>query len=112
MMEPSCCGTSMASPSLYSTLMASRDGQKSRRLTASLWSRTRSEERRVGKECRSRRDWSSDVCSSDLVLRHFDGVAFVVLDVDGFARWPEVEAVDRFVVVAHEIGRASCRERV
>src|SRR3712207_332628 len=26
----------------------------------------RSEERRVGKECRSRRDWSSDVCSSDL----------------------------------------------
>src|SRR5476649_549364 len=28
----------------------------------------RSEERRVGKECRSRCDWSSDVCSSD--LRH------------------------------------------
>src|SRR5476649_1950100 len=27
----------------------------------------RSEERRVGKECRSRCDWSSDVCSSDLV---------------------------------------------
>src|ERR1035437_5724130 len=27
---------------------------------------TRSEERRVGKECRYRRDWSSDVCSSDL----------------------------------------------
>src|SRR5476649_940927 len=27
---------------------------------------TRSEERRVGKECRSRCDWSSDVCSSDL----------------------------------------------
>src|ERR1035437_5800790 len=26
----------------------------------------RSEERRVGKECRSWRDWSSDVCSSDL----------------------------------------------
>src|SRR5690349_19697081 len=26
----------------------------------------RSEERRVGKECRSLRDWSSDVCSSDL----------------------------------------------
>src|SRR4030095_13864623 len=26
----------------------------------------RSEERRVGKECRSRCDWSSDVCSSDL----------------------------------------------
>src|SRR5882672_1123555 len=32
-----------------------------------VWAR--SEERRVGKECRSRCDWSSDVCSSDLVLR-------------------------------------------
>src|SRR5476649_88936 len=29
--------------------------------------RGRSEERRVGKECRSRCDWSSDVCSSDLL---------------------------------------------
>src|SRR5476649_1514654 len=29
-------------------------------------SRLRSEERRVGKECRSLCDWSSDVCSSDL----------------------------------------------
>src|SRR6202012_2497444 len=29
--------------------------------------RGRSEERRVGKEGRSRCDWSSDVCSSDLV---------------------------------------------
>src|SRR5260221_50460 len=29
----------------------------------------RSEERRVGKECRSRWDWSSDVCSSDLHVR-------------------------------------------
>src|SRR5947207_970740 len=28
--------------------------------------KTRSEERRVGKECRSLCDWSSDVCSSDL----------------------------------------------
>src|SRR5947207_411445 len=28
----------------------------------------RSEERRVGKECRSLCDWSSDVCSSDLVF--------------------------------------------
>src|ERR1044072_6871462 len=33
--------------------------------TAKAWSR-RSEERRVGKECRYRCDWSSDVCSSDL----------------------------------------------
>src|SRR5579875_1055665 len=29
----------------------------------------RSEERRVGKECRSLCDWSSDVCSSDLTHR-------------------------------------------
>src|SRR4029453_7336253 len=29
----------------------------------------RSEERRVGKECRSRWDWSSDVCSSDLLYQ-------------------------------------------
>src|SRR5215218_9984764 len=28
----------------------------------------RSEERRVGKECRSLCDWSSDVCSSDLTV--------------------------------------------
>src|SRR5476649_1757833 len=33
----------------------------------------RSEERRVGKECRSLCDWSSDVCSSDL---HKAGVGF------------------------------------
>src|SRR3712207_6355181 len=30
------------------------------------WRSLRSEERCVGKECRSWRDWSSDVCSSDL----------------------------------------------
>src|SRR5476649_826594 len=32
----------------------------------------RSEERRVGKECRSLCDWSSDVCSSDLDLSATD----------------------------------------
>src|SRR5476649_245144 len=31
---------------------------------------SRSEERRVGKECRSLCDWSSDVCSSDLIQNH------------------------------------------
>src|SRR5215211_2941556 len=36
--------------------------------------RRRSEERRVGKECRSRCDWSSDVCSSDLCLFYADAV--------------------------------------
>src|SRR5882672_1776200 len=38
---------------------------KSRMCGAARW-RLRSEERRVGKECRSLCDWSSDVCSSDL----------------------------------------------
>src|SRR5579875_3780885 len=33
----------------------------------------RSEERRVGKECRSLCDWSSDVCSSDLNRRRCCG---------------------------------------
>src|SRR6476646_2118599 len=33
----------------------------------------RSEERRVGKECRSRCDWSSDVCSSDLMGKALGG---------------------------------------
>src|SRR5688572_4803496 len=32
----------------------------------------RSEERRVGKECRFDCDWSSDVCSSDLLAVAFD----------------------------------------
>src|SRR5215211_3192713 len=32
------------------------------------WPTAGSEERRVGKECRSLCDWSSDVCSSDLAL--------------------------------------------
>src|SRR5882672_10392947 len=36
----------------------------------------RSEERRVGKECRSLCDWSSDVCSSDLVLVLIAAVAW------------------------------------
>src|SRR5215204_4525811 len=39
-------------------------------LNAVLVDWTRSEERRVGKECRSLCDWSSDVCSSDLDAPH------------------------------------------
>src|SRR5579875_2586109 len=35
-------------------------------MPCSQWRAQRSEERRVGKECRSLCDWSSDVCSSDL----------------------------------------------
>src|ERR1035437_7279867 len=52
----------------------------------------RSEERRVGKECRSRRDWSSDVRSSDLISDSqraqaphlaWAGVVHNAVDVDG-----------------------------
>src|SRR5215211_4480294 len=72
----------------------------------------RSEERRVGKECRSRCDWSSDVCSSDLDARK--------TSVAHEARSPVVHELGRVVpkrtAVRHgdvlEVGRASCRERV
>src|SRR5690349_22538597 len=72
---------------------------------------------------RSLRDWSSDVCSSDLLLladrlhstllqRRFGvGFAFGIAQVRRFARQarPFAQAPDRF---GAEIGRASCRERV
>src|SRR5947209_3411731 len=113
----------------------------------------RSEERRVGKECRSRcllshssrrrhtrywRDWSSDVCSSDLNpfrytgrdydseaglyyyrARYYDQTVGRFLsedDVDdGTSRYAYASnspsrLVDPFGM--QEIGRASCRERV
>src|ERR1044072_5627072 len=72
----------------------------------------RSEERRVGKECRSRCEWSSDVCSSDLADgQEEDGQRGVYLDRPVHGRvyslgHPE-NLVDR-----NQIGRASCRERV
>src|SRR5215218_6186523 len=72
----------------------------------------RSEERRVGKECRSRCDWSSDVCSSDLLVESLSGDA----DQGGiFVRSGDLLALRRDatqVATAEEIGRASCRERV
>src|SRR5579875_2075526 len=72
----------------------------------------RSEERRVGKECRSLCDWSSDVCSSDLdadaatILRDVqDGGGVGIQRMRGF----QLEAGK----LQHpQIGRASCRERV
>src|SRR5476649_2586784 len=74
--------------------------------------RGRSEERRVGKECRSRCDWSSDVCSSDLhVVWHVTSDAPPSLEVPTLVLLPLIENA----VVhgnAREIGRASCRERV
>src|SRR5215211_3977626 len=72
----------------------------------------RSEERRVGKECRSRCDWSSDVCSSDL-----DGTAHGDLELarkEGEFGMQRAPLAHDFAVRAGigEIGRASCRERV
>src|ERR671927_523066 len=80
-------------------------------LLSHLWQQ-RSEERRVGKECRSRCDWSSDVCSSDLVS------ALRVLGdehwKDSPERWCPREKPGPAAQppLATEIGRASCRERV
>src|SRR5882672_7997363 len=74
--------------------------------------RIRSEERRVGKECRSRCDWSSDVCSSDLGDErwplhpgHGQGKADPGRGDRGRARPAGKRPAD-------QIGRASCRERV
>src|SRR5476649_1923892 len=73
---------------------------------------TRSEERRVGKECRSRCDWSSDVCSSDLNDRQRHAAsAKPVGRIAGRAsncRWLSRPGYTG----GHQIGRASCRERV
>src|SRR5476649_2924307 len=73
---------------------------------------TRSEERRVGKECRSRCDWSSDVCSSDLdakllAVRTHRWQMLLELRVIFQELQHLVQRHD-----AHQIGRASCRERV
>src|SRR5882672_1456991 len=72
----------------------------------------RSEERRVGKECRSRCDWSSDVCSSDLSKRLLP-VECAALHCE--RSWPPDYRQHRFrnwCDTSREIGRASCRERV
>src|SRR5437868_7020332 len=116
-------------------------------------SQPRSEERRVGKECRSgwrpydssrrrhtrsKRDWSSDVCSSDLGKRSgwpANGVSACLRGkVTGSLplglawpssnsavavppSWPEYHICKIALLlsthgIATEIGRASCRERV
>src|SRR5882672_11508270 len=73
---------------------------------------TRSEERRVGKECRSLCDWSSDVCSSDLSMK-----TYVATPNERQRDWFVVDAQGKTLGrlatgIADKIGRASCRERV
>src|SRR5476649_956272 len=72
----------------------------------------RSEERRVGKECRSLCDWSSDVCSSDLYGVDEHGRKFTE---DWGWLGSEANKNRRYmrrIVLQRKIGRASCRERV
>src|SRR5882672_6471096 len=75
-------------------------------------SSTRSEERRVGKECRSLCDWSSDVCSSDLA----EDEMVEMYPLCAFGNNAVAASIDTplhaFLPFKHKIGRASCRERV
>src|SRR5215204_291765 len=85
----------------------------SARLTSTMLTGSpRSEERRVGKECRSRCDWSSDVCSSDLGEHGLDPLlnGSVERELQVLARLRALD-LDHAHGLA-EIGRASCRERV
>src|SRR5882672_6279004 len=72
----------------------------------------RSEERRVGKECRSLCDWSSDVCSSDLHARLVDVIDDKLLAGTMSAHTRSVILEQLSDITDPEIGRASCRERV
>src|SRR5699024_11322916 len=74
---------------------------------------------------RSKRDWSSDVCSSDLGTTYSLAEPFMVVatanpvEMEGTYRLPEAQR-DRFLaqtsmgypLAGAEIGRASCRESV
>src|SRR6476646_5530950 len=72
----------------------------------------RSEERRGGKECRSRCDWSSDVCSSDLRRRHPGRPRRRLDRADDQQPRQGQRATRRWRGGVQEIGRASWRERV
>src|SRR5476649_510308 len=72
----------------------------------------RSEERRVGKECRSLCDWSSDVCSSDLHAAAPPHRPGAQADRGRVGRANEADRQAREDPRLREIGRASCRERV
>src|SRR5476649_1527264 len=91
--------------------LVSEKVSKARRAAATALS-TRSEERRVGKECRSRCDWSSDVCSSDLLVDLDDLLKqCYALLAAGQRKGLEGPARGGHGLV-DKIGRASCRERV
>src|SRR5262252_5000877 len=76
------------------------------------WTWERSEERRVGKECRSLCDWSSDVCSSDLhERRRARRRGAWRRRRRKHHRRPSRAGSSRRLDLG-EIGRASCRERV
>src|SRR5690606_40632889 len=72
-----------------------------------------------GRHTRFSRDWSSDVCSSDLVGEEIaaDVVADLFAVGDGFLQRRQPVVFQRQVGLQHfdralaEIGRASCRER-
>src|SRR3546814_3310901 len=63
-------------------------------------------------------DWSSDVCSSDLVWRAVAAIAAALDDLEEKAvaviRAVDLEILARGIAVVEDvqIGRASCRERV
>src|SRR5882672_7600347 len=105
-----CCAIYTPRGTRFSSLRTRRPSEISR--TGALNSNMRSEERRVGKECRSRCDWSSDVCSSDLLhlLRDLHSEGHTILVVTHSQAIGNL--ADRRIELEHEIGRASCRERV
>src|SRR5476649_1216306 len=72
----------------------------------------RSEERRVGKECRSLCDWSSDVCSSDLAPRHHHRAFGKIGGHNHREYFWRLSHRHRNGKQERQIGRASCRERV
>src|SRR5476649_1375318 len=99
-------------PSASTPAMASRVCGFLPRSCARSTGGVRSEERRVGKECRSRCDWSSDVCSSDLA-HDLDTLEAVGIDTgDGVAGLRLLASLLRALDRRGQIGRASCRERV
>src|SRR5699024_12014440 len=72
---------------------------------------------------RSKRDWSSDVCSSDLIYPSRDGaggtLSLAALVRDGLSAAQHINQLNNeqwncvpASAVNHKIGRASCRERV